>query len=128
MLEHGLLTYLVLQRRDESNEIDGVAAYWTRSNFMTPPIVGYDMTKPQDLGLYRMVSLMYCLEGRRIEANVNMSGGVSSFKRSRGAKSITEFSAVYFDHLPFYRRIPFHFMISITQLVLKIIELKRKEL
>jgi hypothetical protein len=67
---------------------------------ITAPLMGYDTSLPQRLGLYRLLMaavLKYAMEtGRR----VNLSAGAAQFKRLRGGVPAIEYSAVLADHLP----------------------------
>ena len=84
--------------------IDGTLAFYQRDDALTTPIVGYDTRLPLELGLYRMLTAFLLLEAERRGLQVHASSGVAKFKRSRGASSAIEYTAVYTLHLPWQRR------------------------
>lgn len=84
----------------------GVMGYYARNGVMTPPIVGYDTSYPQSLGLYRMITQLMIQEGEKHALLLHMSSGAAEFKRNRGCHQEIESMGVYIDHLPFYRRLP----------------------
>ena len=84
----------------------GVMGYLERNGVMTPPIVGYDTTLPQSLGLYRMLTTLMFEEAKEKELLLHMSSGAAEFKRGRGCHQEIESMGVFTAHLPLYRRIP----------------------
>ena len=114
-LERGTLELWVLERSDfgvlersgageEIGTVDGVLGFYTRGTLMTCPVLGYDTSLPQDLGLYRILSAYLVLEAEKRGLVLHASSGVAKFKRSRGAVSAQEVSAVYDAHLSPLRR------------------------
>ena len=85
--------------------IDGVAGCLRRGDTMTTPVLGYDTALPQSLGLYRMLSWICTDKAIRDGLALNCSGGAASFKRSRGALPVIEYSAVYVKHLDSERKL-----------------------
>ena len=75
-----------------------------RGDVLTPPVVGYDTAKPRSLGLYRVASLLFTEDAKTQGVRLNGSAGAAGFKRLRGARAETEFSAYYVAHLPLVRR------------------------
>ena len=64
------------------------------------------------------LSLLVLLEARRAGLRlVNASGGANGFKRQRGARSTVEFNAVFVEHLPWWRRLPWLVMAVIGKLI-----------
>lgn len=100
--ENNLLNFKLLSK---DNKINAVLGYYKRNNIMTTPIFGYDTTLPKDEGLYRMLSAQLVLESEQNGCTINMSSGASKFKIYRGAISSLEYSALYYSHLPFYRKL-----------------------
>lgn len=92
----------------EDGRIDGVAGCLRRGDTMTTPVLGYDTALPQSLGLYRMLSWICTDKAIRNGLALNCSGGASSFKRSRGAAPVIEYSAVYVKHLDPERKRAWH--------------------
>jgi hypothetical protein len=77
-----------------------------RNGVMTQPFFGYDTRLPQELGLYRLLSLKTLLEGEERGLLVHASAGVGPFKRLRGGVATIEYNAVYDRHLQAARRLP----------------------
>ncbi len=104
-LELGLKTgWLEVFVVEKDNRIDGTLAFYQRRDALTTPIVGYDTQLPLETGLYRMLTAFLVLEAERRGLQVHASSGVAKFKRSRGASSAIEYTAVYTKHLPLHRR------------------------
>jgi hypothetical protein len=103
MLDRELLTMWALVC---DGRIDGVLGYFARNGVMTQPFFGYDTRLPQELALYRLLSLKTLLEGEERGLLVHASAGVGSFKRLRGGVATIEYNAVYDRHLPAARRLP----------------------
>ena len=102
-----LIHYFSLQKDEKS---DGVLGYFYRNGIITTPVVGYEMSIPQEIGLYRMITAKIIQEGDKNNALINMSSGVSLFKIYRGSIPAIEYTAVYHKHLPFYRKFVFSFL------------------
>jgi glutathione synthase/RimK-type ligase-like ATP-grasp enzyme len=100
-LETGWLKVYVLE---QANRIDGTLGFYQNGDGLTTPIVGYDTRLPLETGLYRMLTAFLLLEAERLGLQVHASSGVAKFKRSRGASSAIEYTAVYTRHLPWHRR------------------------
>ena len=94
----------------KDGKIDAVMGYFARNGVATSPIFGYDLSLPQDLGLYRIISTLLTLEAKDKGLIVNQSAGAGQYKRLRRAESDIEYTAVYSRHLPFARRLPWYFM------------------
>ena len=71
---------------------------------MTPPLVGYDTSLPQEVGLYRMLTADLSQTGIQRGLIAHQSAGVASFKRRRGFVGAIEYTAVFHQHLPIQRR------------------------
>ena len=72
---------------------------------MTAPVVGYNTTLPQSLGLYRLLMATVFEEAMRTNLVVNLSAGAAQFKRQRGGRAEIEYSAVLVRHLHFNTRV-----------------------
>ncbi|MFD0710313.1 GNAT family N-acetyltransferase [Paenibacillus sp. GCM10027626] len=88
----------------KNGKIDAVLGYFSRDGVMTTPLFGYDLSMPQQLGLYRMLSALLMQLAAANGQLLHESSGAAQFKRNRGAVAEIEYSAVYDRHLPFYRR------------------------
>ncbi|HEY9599812.1 MAG TPA: GNAT family N-acetyltransferase, partial [Cyanophyceae cyanobacterium] len=60
---------------------------------------------PQEIGLYRMLSAQLTLEATKRGFILHQSSGAASFKRFRGFVGTIEYSAVFYQHLPFWRQL-----------------------
>lgn len=105
--ERQTLELWVLERpcSEGMGQVDGVLGFYTRGHMMTCPVLGYDTALPQNLGLYRILSAYLVLEAEKRGLVLHASSGVAKFKRSRGAVSAQEVSAVYDAHLSPLRRL-----------------------
>ena len=98
----GILEYQAA--RDPDGVIQAVSGLFIRDNVLTPPVVGYDTTKPAAEGLYRIASYLFSQTTAERGLRLNGSAGAAGFKRNRGAFGVIEYSAIYAAHLPFRRR------------------------
>lgn len=98
----GLLKYQGL--RNENGILDGVVGMFRVGDIISAPIVGYDISLSQKLGLYRSLMALIFLDAIKERCAVNLSSGAASFKRLRGGKPVIEYSAVYDKHLSSGRR------------------------
>lgn len=99
----GLLNIIGLRGADD--RLDGVVGLFTNGNTMTIPMLGYDTSKPQKLGLYRMLNAIGQSHAQQAGMLHNMSAGAADFKRNRGAQPTIEYSAVYLRHLKLRQRV-----------------------
>jgi hypothetical protein len=105
MIEQNLLQVKVLKKNDV---IDGVVGYFSRNNVLTSPFFGYNQSKSQHSDLYRLLSTILLLEAKEKGMILHQGAGASFYKKLRRAESYIEYMAVYMDHLPLKRRIPWH--------------------
>jgi hypothetical protein len=98
-------SFLELRALRKAGRIDGIIGFYVVNGVMTTPLLGYDTSLPQDLGLYRMLSACLIQEGNQRGLIFNQSSGVASFKRRRGFSGWIEYSAVCHQHLSLHRRI-----------------------
>jgi hypothetical protein len=90
--------------RDPDGVIQAVSGSFIRGSVLTPPVVGYDTTKPSSDGLYRIASYLFSQTTAERGLRLNGSAGAADFKRYRGAAGVIEYSTVYVAHLPLRRR------------------------
>lgn len=98
----GMIAYRVA--RDGEGRIMAVAGMWERGGIMTPPVVGYDTSRPRGEGLYRIASWMFMERALEAGWRLHGSAGAAHFKRMRGARGIIEWNAYHAGHLPAPRR------------------------
>lgn len=116
----GEILHLRALRRD--GQIDGVMGFFARNGLMTQPLFGYDTALPMDEGLYRLLTLITLQEGQARSLLVHASGGVGKFKKIRGGKSVIEYNAVYDQHLPIHRRLPWRILQQISAAAIPIFQ------
>ena len=89
----------------KDGKIDGVIGFYEVNGIMTTPILGYDTSLPQEVGLYRMLSALLTIEATKRGIILHQSSGAAEFKRFRGFVGNIEYSAVFNRHLPLQRRL-----------------------
>lgn len=97
-----LLQLFVLKKE---GRIDGVVGFFCRNGVMTTPFFGYDLSVPQKIGIYRMLSAKLILEAEQRGLLLHQSSGAAEFKRCRGAVPCLEYNAVYTKHMPFRNKL-----------------------
>ena len=100
--ETGLIRYRGL--RGEDGRLVAVIGALRRSGVLTTPIVGYDTAAPPKAALYRMASVLFAELALHEGLRLNGSAGAAGFKRHRGARAVTEHTAVFVEHLSPPRR------------------------
>ena len=100
----GLLRFLVL--RDTQGVIQGFGAMRATATHATMPMLGYDTSLDQRLGLYRLANHAGALYAAERGLRLNMSSGAAAFKRNRGGRAEIEYTAYYQKHLSLQRRLP----------------------
>lgn len=99
----GFLRFQLL--RQGAGRIMAFVACARVGGILTSPLLGYDLARPQEEGLYRMAMLLPGLEAAREGLRVNHSAGAGAFKRFRGARPWLEYTAIFDAHLPAWRRL-----------------------
>ncbi|SEO01612.1 hypothetical protein SAMN04488134_103127 [Amphibacillus marinus] len=74
----------------DHDKLVGVTMSWTLDQVITVPILGYDLTYPQEAGIYRLLTY-YTLMKVNETTCFHMSSGVGNFKLTRGAEYWPEF-------------------------------------
>lgn len=95
-----------LFREPESGLLDAFSLYMDNGPYFTGCQIGYDLTLPRRLGLYRMALMHKVLLAHRRGLLVNLSGGAGPFKCLRGAEPVREYDALFDRHLSRRRRLP----------------------
>lgn len=92
--------------RDKDAQIVGVTAFLKQNGILTTPFIGYDQNIPLEEGLYRFLNLKLMEESIQQGLILNMSSGAAHFKRLRGGTTFLEYNVAFFQHLPWYRQLP----------------------
>ena len=99
--------------RDATGRLVAIGGRFQYGHTLTQPLLGYDTTRPQSEGLYRLITYMALRDAMNAGLLFNMSAGAAGFKRNRGAVPAIEYSAVYTRHLSRKRRIAVRGMAAI---------------
>lgn len=91
-------------RESASGLLRAIVGMVHRGGVSATPLLGYDLSAPRKLGLYRRASLRIWEEAARRGTLLHSSAGAGAFKESRGAERFVEFAAVWAGHLSRARR------------------------
>lgn len=80
--------------------IEGVVGYERQGNTFTCLLFGYDKKAPEATDVYRAMSISLMLEATKNKSIFHQSSGATFYKQIRRAKSLTEYQAVWTEHLP----------------------------
>ena len=108
--------------RDASGEIVAFSADHVCGGELTGPILGHDRSRPPAEGLYRIVMTLPVQRALREGLSVNYSAGAATFKRNRGATPALEYTAVFDDHLPAWRRCGFAVLAGLLRALTPMLE------
>lgn len=97
MLAQGTWEFAALEM---DGQIDGFMSFFVDRDYLVGSAIGYDLDRPRDAGLYRLIIAWLLREARRRDLKVNLSAGADEFKTIRGGQASIEFDAVYDKHLP----------------------------
>jgi hypothetical protein len=100
--ELGLIRYRVL--RDPEGAICAFAGVMTSAGVVSTPLLGYDLKRPREAGLYRKAMAVSGLAAEEAGLPLHWSAGAAAFKRARGARPVMEHTAFWDRHLPPPRR------------------------
>ncbi|MBI2332998.1 MAG: GNAT family N-acetyltransferase [Chloroflexi bacterium] len=102
----------------KDGRLNGIMGFFVRNGAMTQPLFGYDTSLPLEEGLYRLLTLVTLQEGVKRGLLVHASGGVGKFKKVRGGESVTEYNAVYTQHLPKRRQLPWKLIGKVSDMAI----------
>ncbi len=100
-LDHQFLELFGLRH---DGRLAGVVGVMERHGWVTTPLIGYDQSLPQALGLYRRLTAILIQQAINRRCKIHYSSGAGSFKTARGGKPALEYTAVYAGHLNTYQR------------------------
>jgi|JI10StandDraft_1071094.scaffolds.fasta_scaffold34745_2 hypothetical protein len=95
------LTIRVARKR---GRIDGFYGYAIRGDVLFSPVFGYEMSVPQEVGLYRMLVHRLVQDAMDLGLAVETGGGADRFKSLRGDSPVPRYGAFYSSHLSVHRR------------------------
>lgn len=101
--------------RSPEGRLDGIVGMFIRGEVITTPLIGYDLSLPSQLGLYRMLTLLVMQHANQTGKVLNLSSGAAQFKRHRGGRPFIEYSAVWCHHLPLFRRVTWRSLAALLQ-------------
>lgn len=96
--------------RNADGRIDGFISWFIRDDVMICGPLGYDSEVDRKSGLYRRLVALCLKFAHEKQIPFNMGGGSDEFKMNRGSQQVMEYTAVFCDHLPLYRQIPWKIM------------------
>lgn len=102
LLKDNPLFNLQILRTEDA--IDGMLLTFSIDNQSTCPAMGYQLDKMPESALYRMLVAKLTADSEENNLDFHMSAGVGDFKKQRGARAETEYSAIYFEHLPLCKK------------------------
>lgn len=91
--------------RDKAGILQGIIGIFESERVITAPLVGYNTHLPNQNALYRILIYLILDYSEKKGCCLNLSSGASGFKLLRGGQPFIEYSAIYINHLPLYRRI-----------------------
>lgn len=100
-LRSGLMHFRLLVK---DGRIDVFYGFTVRGDLVHSPVAGYDLSVPQDVGLYRILNSLLLQEAVDRGLAIETGAGADEFKSLRGDRPLPRYSAVYMDHLASYRQ------------------------
>ena len=88
------------------SSIEGFCTFFDVGQTTSSPAIGYEVARPQKLGLYRMVEALSFRRSMDRHSQMNLSAGAPQFKRARGGVAQIEYMAVFTEHLSGLRDAP----------------------
>lgn len=103
-------SWLTISALGQGDQIDAVLGTIAQHGVLTAPLVGYDRSRDERAGLYRLLMLELVEQAWERQHILHLSSGAASFKRLRGAEPQAEYSLVYDRHLPRRRQAPWRLL------------------
>jgi len=119
-IESGILTMRLI--RNQEGAIEGFTTEHVYGDTLVNPLLGYDRNLPQSRGLYRIAMAASAETAMEEKLRVNFSAGAATFKRNRGARPTLEFSVVFDNHLPRWRRLAYQGLSSALEAMRPMLE------
>lgn len=96
-IEHRWLSFYGFA--DAQGQLIAFIGVFEDEQVMTTPMLGYDLSLPQSLGLYRLLMARVLQLGVQADKCVNLGAGSANFKRLRGGVASIEWHGFYVAHL-----------------------------
>lgn len=119
-VDSGVLTMQLI--RNQEGVIEGFTTEHVYGDTLVTPLLGYDRNLPQSRGLYRIAMAASAERAMEEGLRVNFSAGAAAFKRNRGAHPALEFSVVFDNHLPRWRRLAYQGLSSALEAMRPMLE------
>ncbi|SOB99269.1 hypothetical protein SAMN05880501_102176 [Ureibacillus xyleni] len=114
MLEKNLLLF---QGIKINGQLEAISGTFVLDNMMTNPIYGYNLSLFPQAQLYRVLRHLNTKLALENNYLYHQSAGAGKFKKARSGIGTPEYTALYVDHLPFYKK---HFWKLLSFLLKKI--------
>lgn len=101
MLKNNLL---IFQGIKMNGQLEAISGTFVLSGMMTNPIYGYNLSLFPNYQLYRVLRHLNTKLALDHGFLYHQSAGAGQFKKARSGVGTPEYSALYVNHLPFYRR------------------------
>ncbi|WP_375773663.1 GNAT family N-acetyltransferase [Archangium gephyra] len=88
----------------KDGRIDSFYGFHVKGDVLFSPAAGYELSLPQELGLYRILNNLLMQEALDRGIAIETGGGADPFKSHRGDRPVPRYNAVYSAHLPAYRQ------------------------
>ncbi|RKH46308.1 GNAT family N-acetyltransferase [Corallococcus sicarius] len=98
-------TRIPLRLLVKDGRIDAFYGISVKDDVLYSPVSGYDLSLPQEVGLYRMLNSLLMREAFDRGIAIETGGGSDPFKSMRGDRPLPRYNAVYVRHLPAYRHV-----------------------
>lgn len=105
---------IALLRLEKTAQVVGFCSFFEIGPTTVCPAIGHDLSRPQSLGLYRMVEALSFKSSIKKGSPMNLSAGAPAFKRARGGVPEVEYLAVFDRHLSWIRRMPWAMLRAIA--------------
>ncbi|RKH56577.1 hypothetical protein [Corallococcus llansteffanensis] len=98
-------TLIPLRLLVKDGRIDMFYGIAVKDDVVYSPVSGYDLSVPQEVGLYRLLNNLLMMEALDRGIAIETGGGADQFKTLRGDRPLPRYNAVYLRHLPSYRHL-----------------------
>ena len=87
-----------------NGQLEAISGTFVLSNMMTNPIYGYNLSLFPKYQLYRILRHLNTTLALDNKFLYHQSAGAGQFKKARSGVGTPEYTALYVNHLPFYKR------------------------